>query len=74
MFVRAGFGKIIKDYGDLGSSRVRALMTQTLHLYECSNGKEDFFVLETRMLGNIQYTKISHKTAQNLIKAISSKS
>ena len=72
--VALGFGKIVKDYGDIGSSNLTGFMTQTLHLYECNNGRENFFVLEIRMLLRIQYVKISLETAQNFIKAVSSES
>ena len=70
-FVGAGFGTIIKDHGDLGSSTVRGVMKQTVHLYECTNGKENFFVLEVRMLAKVEYVQISKETAQNFINAVS---
>lgn len=72
IFVRLSFGKIIKDYGDMGSSTISSFFTQTIHLYECSNSNGNFFVIETRMFLNVQYTKISPETAKNLINAISS--
>jgi hypothetical protein len=72
IFVRMTFGKIIKDYGDMGSSTIYNFFTQTIHLYECSKDNIRFFVIETRMFMNVQYTKISPETAKNLINAISS--
>jgi hypothetical protein len=71
MFVKVGFGKIIKDCGDIGSSKIWG-MPQTLHLYECFDSKENFFVLEVRTLGNIHYSKISKESAQNFINLVSS--
>jgi len=72
VLVTVAFGKIVKDYGDIGSSTLRGFMTQTLHLYKCINDKENFFVLEIRVFNNIQYAKISLETVQNFIKVVSS--
>lgn len=72
IFVSFMFGKTIKDYGDMGSSKLYGLYIQTVHLYECSNKNENFFILESRMFMNVQYTKISSETARNLINAMSS--
>lgn len=72
IFVRITLGKIVKDYGDMGSSTISSFFTQTIHLYECSNNNGNFFVIETRMFLNVQYIKISPETAKSLITAMSS--
>lgn len=69
------YGEIIQDYGDIDSIRIKKLITQTLHLYKCSNQGESFFILEIRNSAILSYyishIKITTETAEKMVKVFS---
>ncbi len=73
-FLQRTLGKIIKDYGDIDSSKINGLMNQTLHLYKCSKDGEEFFALEVRnsavLAFNVSYIKISPEAAREMVKIL----
>lgn len=75
IYVRSFYGKIVKDYGDIGgATKVNSLMGQSVRLLQCNRKGEMFYVLETRFTAllsyNVQYTKINQDLAQRLVDAI----
>lgn len=69
-FLRVSSGEIIKDFGDLGESKMGGFR-YTIRLFLCKRGGETFYVLEYRAMLGVQYINISHEVAENLKVALS---
>ncbi len=74
LLIKLFFGEIKKDYGTIGSVPFfKGLFVQNLKMYKCFKNNEEFFVLELRMSGNIQYIKINGETSRKMLEIFSEK-
>jgi hypothetical protein len=69
-FIWICFGRIQKDYGDLGEASVGGIK-QGVRLLKCNRGGDSCFVIESSFISRIQYVKLSEASAKNLVQILS---